>query len=111
MKASWEKLIDRYLRQRSSLQGIFLVMDIRHPLQDFDQLILDWASLSSLNCHILLTKADKFKFGRAKATLLQVQKQIKQYPLTSAQLFSSTTDIGWDSARDTMLNWYSHRQT
>ena len=106
MKQSWEKLIDLYLRQRSSLQGLFLIMDIRHPMQDFDKLILTWADQTDLKCHILLTKADKFKFGRAKSILLDVQKQTSQLTGVSCQIFSSNTDIGWEFARYTMLTWY-----
>ncbi len=105
MKHAWQDLIDAYLRERHSLQGIFLIMDIRHPLTEFDVTILDWVAQSGLKCHILLSKADKLKHGPAKSTLLGVQRALEVYPDASAQLFSATTDIGWERAREQLLAW------
>jgi GTP-binding protein len=44
------------------------MMDIRHPMTDFDLLMLDWAVASGMPMHILLTKADKLTYGAAKNT-------------------------------------------
>ena len=107
MKQSWQKLIDAYLRERQCLQGIFLIMDIRHPLTEFDQTILKWTKQSHLKCHILLSKTDKLKYGPAKSTLLGVQRELSAFPDASAQLFSASTDNGWDEAREKLLTWLS----
>ena len=50
-------------------------MDVRHPLQPFDQQMLDWALAASMPVHILLTKADKLKKGPAKNTLPRVRRK------------------------------------
>jgi GTP-binding protein len=57
-----------YLGGRESLKGLILMMDIRHPMTDFDLLMLDWAVASGMPMHILLTKADKLTYGAAKNT-------------------------------------------
>lgn len=41
------------------LQGLILVMDIRHPLTEHDQTLLHWVNSRQLKAHILLNKADK----------------------------------------------------
>ena len=67
MKREWDKHLAEYLQMRQSIAGLVLLMDIRHPLQEFDQQMLNWAAQAGLPVHILLTKADKLKRGpRAK---------------------------------------------
>jgi len=105
VKRQWESFIDDYLRERESLQGLFLIMDIRHPLTDFDNMILSWSGESQLRVHILLTKSDKLKFGAAKSTLLKIQRTLKDLPHVSAQLFSATQRTGLDEARDKLAEW------
>ena len=41
MKIVWQKELENYLIQRKSLQGLVLLMDIRHPLQHFDVMMLE----------------------------------------------------------------------
>ena len=105
VKRQWENFIDAYLRERESLKGMFLIMDIRHPLTDFDNMILTWSKSSHLKVHILLTKSDKLKFGPAKATLLKIQKTLKEHQHVSAQLFSATQRTGLDEARAKLAEW------
>ncbi|MGB2046141.1 MAG: ribosome biogenesis GTP-binding protein YihA/YsxC, partial [Porticoccaceae bacterium] len=42
MKAEWDRHLANYLQMRESLAGLILLMDIRHPLQDYDQQMLNW---------------------------------------------------------------------
>ena len=39
---SWGAMIESYLSRREALQGVFLIMDIRHPLTEFDDRMIDW---------------------------------------------------------------------
>jgi len=86
-----------YLTKRKSLCGIVLVMDVRHPLTDFDWQMVDWCQHAVLPLHILLTKADKLTFGAGKNTLLQIQRELKdiKIPVTT-QLFSALKKTGID---------------
>lgn len=102
----WQDNLDLYLSERQSLVGLVLLMDIRHPLKDYDQLLINWAAESNLPLHILLTKADKLKFGAAKATLLKVKNTLASHPAPlTAQLFSSTNGQGCEEAWDTLGKW------
>jgi len=104
-KRQWERFIDAYLRHRESLCGLFLIMDIRHPMTVFDQQILDWAKASELPVHILLTKADKLSFGAAKAVQQRLNSTLAEYPQASLQLFSATTSTGVPEAREQLAHW------
>ena len=106
MKDEWGKLIDGYLRQRDCLRGLVLMMDVRRPLTDFDRQMLDWCAHTGLPAHCLLTKADKFKYGKAKSQLLATQKELAPYDgLVTAQLFSSLKKTGMEEALQRIADW------
>jgi GTP-binding protein len=79
VKQEWNKQLEQYLRLRQSLNGLVLLMDIRHPLKDYDRQMIEWAVVTEMRVHILLTKSDKLKRGPAKSTLLTVQKELKAH--------------------------------
>ena len=95
MKRVWQKELENYLIHRESLQGLVLLMDIRHPLQHFDLMMLEWAHSRKLFVHILLTKADKLNRGPANKALLEVKQALKKMKMQfSIQLFSSLNKQG-----------------
>jgi GTP-binding protein len=90
MKLLWQKELEAYLIERKSLTGLVLLMDVRHPLQHFDRMMLQWAKSRGLFVHILLTKSDKLNRGPANTVLLEVKQELKKMKLDfSIQLFSS----------------------
>ncbi|HYQ37697.1 MAG TPA: ribosome biogenesis GTP-binding protein YihA/YsxC [Pseudomonas sp.] len=107
LKQHWQRHLEAYLGSRHSLVGVVLLMDIRHPLTEFDRLMLDWTKASCLPMHILLTKADKLTYGAAKNTLLKVQKEIRQGwgEVASVQLFSAPKRQGIEEAHAVLAGW------
>ena len=105
VKNKWQEELEKYLRRRQVLCGLVLLSDIRHPLKDFDRLMIDWAVQSGLPLHLLLTKSDKLKRGAAQNTLLAVRKELKPFANVSVQLFSSLKNDGVDAARAKLSEW------
>jgi GTP-binding protein len=106
IKRHWQKVLADYLQSRRCLRGLVLLMDIRHPLKEFDRQMLDWCAHQGMPVHILLTKADKLKRGPAGNTLQQVRKTLKaEYPLATVQLFSSLDKQGVEQAREQLGRW------
>lgn len=106
VKEEWNKQLERYLQYRRSLKGLILLMDIRHPLKDYDRQMIEWAAVSEMPVHILLTKCDKLKRGPAKTALLGVKKELKAHERwISVQPFSSHNHEGMDELQRT-LNWW-----
>ena len=103
VKKKWHELMETYLTKRKSLCAIILVMDVRNPLTEFDWQMVEWCRHTGLPLHILLTKADKLTYGAAKNTLLQVQRELKDFnfPLT-IQLFSALKKIGVDEVHQAL---------
>ncbi|ATG88636.1 ribosome biogenesis GTP-binding protein YihA/YsxC [Methylomonas koyamae] len=107
MKLEWQKMMETYLNQRQALCGIVLVMDIRHPLTDFDWQMVEWCEHRKLPLHILLTKADKLNFGAAKTTLLQVQRELSRVDIVvTLQLFSALNKVGVDDVHQILDEWF-----
>jgi GTP-binding protein len=107
MKIRWQQNLGQYLDTRQSLQGLMIMMDIRHPLKQFDIQMIRWSNQKDLDVHILLTKSDKLKHGAAMATLHSVLAEIKKLELNaSAQLFSSLKKTGRDEATAKLDSWF-----
>ena len=105
VKNKWQEELEKYLRRRQVLCGLILLSDIRHPLKDFDRMMIDWAVQSGLPLHLLLTKSDKLKRGAAQNTLLAVQKELKGFDNVTVQLFSSLKDDGVTEVRAKLDEW------
>lgn len=104
LKAHWRSVMQQYFIQRSCLQGVVLVMDIRHPLRPFDEQMLSWCESSGVPCHVLLTKADKLKRGPAQATLLKVRKSLPSG--ATVQVFSAKSRDGLPELIRHLNSWY-----
>ena len=108
MKEQWQKHLSEYLRSRKCLQGLVLLMDIRHPLQEFDTTMINWAAEANMPVHILLTKADKLSRGNAGSILLEVKKEMKNAglnDLVSVQTFSALKNTGVDLLKIKLQEW------
>ena len=106
MQAQWQVLIGKYIEDRESLQGLILVMDIRHPLKETDWQMIEWSAANALPVHILLSKADKLKRGPALDAMRSVLKALEKYEVpVSAQLFSAFNNTGVEEAKAVLNEW------
>ena len=105
IKHKWQQELEQYLRQREQLAGLILLSDIRHPLKEFDRMMIDWAVKSNLPLHLLLTKSDKLKRGPAQNTLLRVSEELKEVIDVSVQLFSSVKKTGLGEVKSKIFEW------
>ena len=101
----WQAAVNDYLEHREALVGVVLVMDIRHPLQPFDEELINWSAETGLPLHCLLNKADKLKQGARQNTLLKVRKSLADKPLVSVQLFSATRGLGTPELLAVLRSW------
>lgn len=106
LREHWRGVIDSYLRTRDSLRGVVLVMDARHPLREFDRMMLEFGTRTGRRSLCLLTKADKLARGESLRVLAAVRKELAVLaPDAQAQLFSSLNKSGVDEARATLAGW------
>ena len=107
MKAHWQGFLDGYFKRRQALRGLVVVMDIRHPLKDYDRQMLSYAVARGLPAHALLTKADKLGRGQQSQVLQAVRKELVAAGLdgVGVQCFSSENKQGVDEARAMVIGW------
>lgn len=108
MKKAWEKNMSEYLQKRESLQGLIIVMDIRHPMQAADTTLINWAVEAELPTHILLTKSDKLNRGNAKNTMLSIEAHLRESEvddLVSVQTYSSLKGDGVKELESRIASW------
>lgn len=107
-QARWAEMLESYLSGRDCLAGLVVIMDIRHPLTDFDRQLLDYAGSRSLPVHVLLSKSDKLGRGAAQRSLATVKRSLMAW--ASAQLFSSVSGAGVEEAQGVVAGWLEEKR-
>ena len=107
----WVMLISAYLEARTSLRGLVLVMDVRHPFTEHDLGLLEWVAPHERPVHVLLAKSDKLSRFQALGALELSRKRLVQVlPQASIQLFSAASGTGVATARAVVERWLADRQ-
>jgi GTP-binding protein len=100
-RRGWQPLIDA-LHARTSLKGLFLIVDARRGVTAADQGLLTWVAPTQ-RVHVLLSKADKLNRGEAIRALREASGELAGR--ATVQLFSATEGTGVREAQDALLAW------
>jgi GTP-binding protein len=103
-RAQWTRLID-FLPERTSLKGLFLIVDIRRGLTAQDEQLLGWAASAGWQVHVLLTKSDKLNQRDRAAALKDAQAALGEG--MTAQLFSAVEKTGVQPAQKRLIEMLS----
>lgn len=108
MKRKWQRSLGEYLQMRNSLKGLVVLMDIRHPLKDLDQQMIQWAVDVGTPVMLLLTKADKLASGARQAQIKMVRETVKEFMGDiQVEAFSSPKKMGVDKLSDKLNTWFN----
>ncbi|MCC8367258.1 YihA family ribosome biogenesis GTP-binding protein [Xenorhabdus sp. PB61.4] len=108
MKLKWQKALGEYLQKRECLQGLVVLMDIRHPLKDLDMQMIEWAVVMQVPVMVLLTKADKLASGARKSQLNKVRQELAFLEGNiQIEYFSALKKIGIDKLEQKLDTWFS----
>ena len=107
LQAHWQAFLDGYFGSRVALRGLVVVMDVRHPLKEYDRQMLGYAMRRGLPAHEILTKADKLSRGAGGNTLQAVRMELgRSYAdSVSVQLFSGESKQGVEELRSVLAGW------
>ncbi|AWK40360.1 YihA family ribosome biogenesis GTP-binding protein [Photorhabdus laumondii subsp. laumondii] len=110
MKRKWQKALGEYLQKRECLIGLVVLMDIRHPLKDLDQQMIQWAVAMQVPVMVLLTKADKLASGARKSQLNKVRDALLALNGDiQVEYFSVPKKIGIDKLHQKLDIWFSQK--
>lgn len=98
---AWTKLVFRYLRGRSTLRRVFVLIDARHGIKQNDSDVLDLLDTAAVSYQIVLTKADKLKSGELEklevSTADKIRKRAAAFPIIIST--SSEKGLGMEELR------------
>ncbi len=106
-REEWAEVLGAYLRQRTSLAGVVLLIDIRRGVTDLDRRLANWIAPSGKPVLALLTKADKLPYGQRIKAVFAVKKELADIGALNAVPFSATQRIGLEEADNSIVNWIS----
>lgn len=108
MKLQWQKSLGEYLQKRECLGGVVILTDIRHPLKDLDQQMIEWAVSVDLPVLLLLTKADKLSQSARSKTVKTVREAILAFQGDiQVELFSAPNKLGIDHLSAKLDQWFT----
>lgn len=106
-KAEWADVLGEYLRQRSSLAAVVLLVDIRRGITPMDRNLVAWIAPTGRPVLALLTKADKFAYGQRVRAAAAVRKDLHDIGALHVIPFSATHRIGIEEATTQIEKWIS----
>ncbi len=78
-RQEWDKMIKNYLRNRTNLHCIFVLVDSRHSAQKNDLEFMQWLGENRLPFVIIFTKTDKQSKTRTQSLLNEYATQMLDY--------------------------------
>ncbi len=109
VKRQWQAHMAEFLERREALAGLVIVMDIRHPLKDYDRQMLTWGARARLPMLLLLTKSDKLSRSAVGAARLAVEREARETHTGAAEVrvetFSATERRGVEAVQSVLDLW------
>ncbi len=104
-RAKWQKMIRNYLKHRSSLYCLFVLLDARLPLQKVDKEFLDWVGMNRIPFAIVFTKMDKTKKSKTEDHTDNIRKELLEYWEELPVQFETSAEE--KTGRDEILSYIS----
>jgi GTP-binding protein len=91
---AWTELIHAYLRGRSNLARVYLLVDARHGFKAADTDVLDTLDQAAVSYQIVLTKADEVKPADLPARIASVTASIARRPAAFPEIAATSAHKG-----------------
>ena len=107
LQAHWQQFLDGWFTTRQALRGLVVVMDIRHPLKEYDRQMLGYAVRRGRACRPWSAARARAGRGAQATALLAVRKDLAATygDTVGVQVFSGESKLGVDEARAVVNRW------
>lgn len=102
-RAAWERMIRRYLRERESLQLVFVLVDVRLEPQRSDLDMIQWLGQEGIPFAIVFTKSDKLSQPQVESNVALYRRTLKKTWENLPLLFITSSETS--KGRDTLLEY------
>ena len=92
--AAWTELVSDYLKGRTTLARVFLLIDARHGLKIVDEQIMELLDLAAVSYQAVLTKADKIKSEVLTDLMVATTKALMAHPAAFPQVVATSSEKG-----------------
>lgn len=90
----WTELVFDYLRGRTTLKRVYLLIDARHGIKKNDEEVMTLLDKAASSYQVVLTKADKLKGGAADNVLAATQAKIAKRPAAFPAVLATSSEKG-----------------
>ncbi len=90
----WTGLTMNYLKGRSELRRVCLLIDSRHGLKPSDKAVMDDLDEAAVSYQVVLTKADKTKAGALKDVVARTQQALAKRPAAHPEILVTSAEKG-----------------
>jgi GTP-binding protein len=104
-RQAWGRMIERYIAERTTLNAVLLVVDLRHAPSKEDVSMYDFIKHLDLPCLVIATKADKIPKGKWLKHEKVVRETLKLRQMDEIIPFSSETGKGKEEAWKALSQW------
>jgi GTP-binding protein len=112
IRAQWQPMVERYLKNRNNLLGLVLLIDIRRdPLTEEFEMI-QWLQRHDIPFLVVLTKTDKLSKTKQQKRLAAISVKLDREK-NSIILFSSKNRKGREtilSEIENLIAWYDEKE-
>jgi GTP-binding protein len=89
---NWTKLVFDYLRGRSTLKRVSVLIDSRHGIKKNDDDVLTLLDKAAVSYQIVLTKTDKIKAPAVPKLLAETSEKIRKRPAAYPAVLSTSSE-------------------
>lgn len=79
-KANWDQLIRDYLKGRTALRAVFVLVDSRRGLKDVDTDMMKMLDQAAVQYRIIMTKCDEPSAAELAQVIAQTEETLKMHP-------------------------------
>ncbi|WP_426229387.1 ribosome biogenesis GTP-binding protein YihA/YsxC [Pararhizobium sp. DWP3-4] len=91
---AWTKLVFDYLRGRSTLKRVYVLIDSRHGIKKNDDDVLDLLDKAAVSYQVILTKTDKIKDPAVPRLISETLEKIKKRPAAFPEVLATSSEKG-----------------
>lgn len=102
----WTKLVFDYLRGRTTLKRVYVLIDARHGIKKNDGDVLNLLDKAAVSYQIVLTKTDKIKPTQLEKLIGNTHSTILKRPAAYPQVLATSSEksVGLDELRQAILH-------
>src|SRR5262249_9859147 len=91
---AWTALIDAFLRGRSNLARVYVLVDARHGLKSTDEPALDALGQAAVSHQVVLTKCDELRPSELGSRIAELETMLSKRPAAFPKVLATSSHEG-----------------